>query len=320
MNKRLAALAFAVLLSLAAGCSAVKEKGNTFEDIEINPMTEAAKNDTMTVALYFGSTNGQFLVSETRSIDTPVNDRTEVFILEELIKGPTSASGEFNELLNENTKVVSVSDNGEVLTVILSNELLEWPFSDEAATAEKQKELAIYSIVNTLVESSGFSRIQILVDRDENGAGQRIKLGEIGLGAGKDDNSVLSPLARSGELVLSPENTIKRIFEAMTKKEYASLYSYIAYNDNDGNTKPEQTVITSAIQEKVLSIEGYTVGDVVVSGDGQSAIVMMDYTMRLSGGQTTTFTVIPAALIKENGIWKQQYHMFRKLFMMDAEG
>ena len=69
------------------------------------------------------------------------------------------------------------------------------------------------------------------------------------------------------------------------------------------------------------SVEGYSIGDEIVSDDGQSAVVMTDYTLRFGEGETVTRTGVPAALVKENGVWRQRYSAFEALFITpEGEG
>ncbi len=317
MIKKITALILAALFAAAfLGCSKTETPAkNTFDDIEINPGADAAKTESITATLYYANSAGSLLVGESRSISAPVNDRVEVFILEELIKGPTVSGGNFNALINPNTRIVSISDSGDVLTVVLSVAFLSWPFDTEADNASKQKKLAVYSIVNTLVEASGYPRVQILVDRDSSGAGQRIQLSELG-GSSElisGEAGVLGSLARNGDIVLTPKNTLNEIMRSMTTKDFSAIYEYIAYGDSYGHKRPDETAFSASVQS-APTVEGYSIGDEIVSDDGQSAVVMMDYTVRLSEGETVTRTGVPAALLKENGVWRQKYSAFEALF------
>jgi len=174
--KRIVLLLLVFAMCFLSGCKAEEYKSS--EQIEISPMSEAARTEDLTVQLYYGNADMKYLVAETRTIAAAANDRLEKSVLEELFKGPQATNGEYNYLINKDTQVVNVNSSGGVLTVTLSKEFLEWPATIENSA---QKELAVYSVVNTLVEATGYSQVQLMVDRDSTGVGQRIRSQDLGL-------------------------------------------------------------------------------------------------------------------------------------------
>ncbi|MBR4079471.1 MAG: GerMN domain-containing protein [Christensenellaceae bacterium] len=313
MNKRvMAVLLIIMILCLLAGCTGVEKI--KIDPVEINPESAAAKTEKMTVALYFGDAHMDHLVSESRSIDAAANDPLAISVLEELFRGPQNMSGDYNQLINPETKVLKVNNSSNILTVTLSKELLDWP---AGITEASQRELAVYSIVNTLVEATGYSQIQLMVDRDDNGISQRLHAGELGFSSDAVDimSGMLGILERNGAVVLTPENTVECIFDAMMKKDYSLVYSFIAYSDTYGITKTDEASFRSAVEKAAPTLEGYTVREVIVSDDGQSAVAMIDYTMRFATEDSTTRTNIPNYLVRENGIWKQRYSAFEDIFL-----
>lgn len=313
MNKKITAIILTIMIiCLIAGCSA-KEK--TFVDpVEINPESDAAKTEKMTVALYYGDAHMDHLVSESRSIDAAANDPLAISVLGELFRGPQNASGDYNQLINPDTKVLKVSSSANILTVTLSKELLEWP---AVVSQASQRELAVYSIVNTLVEATGYSQIQLMIDRDDNGISQRLHTGELGFASDAVDimSGMLGVLERNGAVVLTPENTVECIFDAMMKKDYSLVYSFIAYSDTYGGTKTDEASFRSAVEKAAPTLEGYTVREIIISEDGQSAVAMIDYTLRFATEDSTTRTNVPNYLVRENGIWKQRYSAFEDIFL-----
>lgn len=312
MIKRIFAVLLILMMLSLCGCSVVEPVLQKPE--EINPESGAARTEKIMVRLYYGNEAQRYLVSESRMIEAAANDPMEQSVLTELFKGPETTGGEYNYLINKDTQVVKVNGSGEVLTVTLSKEFLEWPATVSEAD---QKELAVYSVVNTLVEATGYGKIQLLVDRDSTGVGQRIRTEELGFytDAADSTSGMLGVLERNAELVLTPENTIKCIFDAMLKKDYSTVYPFIAYNDAYGGTKAAESSFRTQIQESTPTLEGYTVREVLVSDDGQSAVVMMDYTLRYATESSITQTNLPTYLVKENGIWKQRYSAFSKIFL-----
>jgi len=312
MNKRIIAIIMLVIICLLAGCRNTDRKH--VDSVEINPESDAAMTEEMTVALYYGDAEMDHLVSESRDIDAAANDPLAISVLAELFRGPQNASGDYNQLINPDTKVVKVSSSANVLTVTLSKELLEWP---AVITEASQRELAVYSIVNTLVEATGYSQIQLMVDRDANGVGQRLHTEELGFASDAVDSTsgMLGVLERNGSVVLTPENTVECIFDAMMKKDYSLVYFFIAYSDDYGSTKTDEASFRAAVEKAAPTLEGYTVREIIVSEDGQSAVAMIDYTMRFATEDSTTRTNVPNYLVRENGIWKQRYSAFEDIFL-----
>lgn len=283
--------------------------------IEINPLPSAANKETMVTTLYFGNANIQMLVGETRELSVPMNEREEKVALEALIAGPVSKSSEFNPLINSDTRVVSIIQSQDVLFVTLSKEFLKW--RDDVIM---KRQLAVFSIVNTLVEISGCARVQLLVDIDGSGTGQRIRLDRIGMGAlmdAQDINAVLEPLERNGDIVLTPSNTALAFFDTIIRGDYSSAYGYIAYNDISGTKKPDENAFVSELKDYAPSVEGLLVRDCVVGANGLTAVVMVDYSVRIKNGETTVRTNIPVKLLKENDVWKIRYSTMRRLFLAE---
>lgn len=309
MNKRIAAILM-LMLFLLTGCA----NASKLEPMEINPESDAAKTEKMTVALYYANAERDYLVTESRTIEAAANDPLAISVLEELFRGPQSAGGDYNLLINPETRVVKVSAGSKLLTVTLSKELLEWP---TAVTEGAQRELAIYSIVNTLVLATGYPQIQLMVDRDDNGVSQRLHTEKLGFHSDAVDSTsgMLGALEYNGAAVLTPENTIKCIYDAMMIKDYARVYLFIAYSDEYGVAKTDVESFRAAVQKAAPTLEGYTVREVVVAEDGQSAVALVDYTLRFATEDSTTRTTVPNVLVRENGIWKQRYSTFKNIFL-----
>lgn len=302
------------VLALLLVCCSVSCNGPAEETkpIELNPITGAASKEQLEITLYFGNSSYRNLVGETRTLDVPVNERLETVVVQELISGPKNQSSEALPLINPNTQVVNVDVNGDVLFVVLSNDFLDWSFIQTGQTAEetqkRAKYLAAYSIVNTLVEVSEVSRVQLLVDTDNSGTGQRIRRDEVGF----NGDGILEPLGRNGGIVLTPYNTMVQLFEALTSRDFATAYSFIAYSDTTNGSKPDVESFTATMQE-AASLESYAVGDVIVGPDGTTAVAMVDYAVRQTGEEIRARENVPIGLMKENDVWKIEYSTFQKI-------
>lgn len=298
-------------IALLTGCSNFAASNNDSQTVDINPLGEAAAKDSEEVSLYFGYQDTGMLIGETREIEIPVNEKREEAILKELIKGPSVTSSEFTQLINPETQVVNVSDTGDFLFVTLSREFL-MPVDNTGSTGESETKvnpLAVYSIVNTLVEQGQFSRIQILVDTDGTGNGQRVSLSQVGL----EGEGTLEPLGRNGEIILTPQNTMEQMLSLMEKKDFQGLYNFIAYSDSYQITKPElDEFVTSCINSNV-ALKEYQIIDSNVTASAQNVVIMVDYTYD-KGDETTEKTNIPVKMVRENDVWKMTNSTFEKMF------
>ena len=310
--KRICALAIAAALVFSAwGCTQTPYQS---AEVEINPVEGAAKSERTDVTLYFADAQYSGLVGCVRSIETPVTERREYAILNALIQGVAgSDGGNVTSLINPKTTVVSVTDSNNILFVTLSREFLDW--SDFASVPENAevmlKYLAVFSIVDTLIELSGYPRVQLLVDMNDSGTGQRVKRSDVGLGGA----GVLEPLDRNGSIILSPGNAINGLFDGVMGKDGDKIYDFIAYNDGELDEKPSVTTLKTEIQASGLAIESYSLRDTILGADGKTAVVMADYTTRAQNGDVKENTNIPIPLIREDGVWRITYSVLKRIFL-----
>ena len=319
-KKIISILLIGIMVFGMAGCSWFTSPETSTNVIEINPQAEAANKDTVSVNLYFGSGDDYALIGETRVIDAPVNERLEVAVVGELIKGPSSSKGEFSQVINPKTQVIDISDNGETLFVTLSKEFLTPANTDEDEdkTSEKyiketkqKMKLAVYSIVDTLIELSGYPRVQILIDQDGSGNGSRVSKNEVGF----DGKGSLEPLQRNGDIILTPKNTVKMLLDVMESKDWSRVYNLISSDDTYNTQKPSETDFESEIISRNIMVEDYEILDEVVFQTGVGAVVMIDYDIKTKDEETQSRTNIPVMLVRENDIWKIQYTTFSELFL-----
>ena len=194
--------------------------------IQINPLPEAVSKDKETARLYFGYMQEALLIGEVRVFSVPINENSEASIIAELIKGPSTARTDLTQLINPNTKVVNVTQDGTFLSVTLSQDFLTPPEDTSADGTENEayektrKMLAAYSIVNTIVEQGNFSRVQIYIDDDGTGTGRPLTLEEAGL----DGEGTTEALERKGDLDLNGRNTLREIMSCIENKDWNMLY------------------------------------------------------------------------------------------------
>lgn len=309
--KRYIALIICVLLMLT-GCTAA---GTDEEPIEISPVTDSETSASKNVTLYFGDATLQYLIGEVRNISVPVNERLEEAVLKELIRGTACATGEIRSVINAGTKVVSVKETEGVLFVTLSSDFFNWPTTpgNKEAISDTQKQLAVYSIVNTMIEVSGCPSVQLLIDNSGSGMGQRIERKM----AGFVGDGVLEPLSRNGAIVLTAGNTVAAMFSGLMAKDYDAVYRFVAQRRDDGSDKPLSGGFEDTLRKHGATIEDFSVRETVMGADNNHAVVMIDYSIRTDDTEARMRTNIPVKVVKENEVWKISYDMLVYVLLME---
>jgi len=308
MRKLTIIIAALLLAAALAGCIGGQNEPAGENAPDINPKAEAAGKDTSDVTLYY-SYNGEFMLAgETRSIDVPVSETLEAATVRALISGPSPDRDELSPLFWQGVELVNVSAKGGYIFVTLSESFISTdppqPGAVGGMTPEEQKQLAIYSIVNTLTEMGKYARVQIEVNR-AGGVGSRITLSEAGFG--DDDRAYLEPLGRESDMILTPENTLAEALRSFMKKDWIRLYTFTAHVDNAGTTRPDIDDFSKELAAIGNVLESYTMTDSIVSYDGQTAVVMLSYTIKRRGGDTVHEENIPVVLVRKGDIWKLTY-------------
>lgn len=118
---------------------------------------EAINEEKVTsLTLYFANKAGDKLVREKVNVTGSSNISVEKLVVESLIRGPVSADTDY-PTLPAGTKILSISTKDGTCYVNLNEGFLEQGYNvTEAVT--------IYSIVDSLTEVSGISKVQILVN------------------------------------------------------------------------------------------------------------------------------------------------------------
>ena len=141
---------------------------NTGEDMK--------KYEEVTLTLYFANATGDGLIKVNRTMRYNTNISLEKLVVEQVLHGPIDKKGKDNDTLllatlNPETKIISVNIKDGICYVNLNNGFLTLPPNIKAETA-------IYSLVNSLTELLGVSKVQLAVDGETE-----VKLGEKTLSA-----------------------------------------------------------------------------------------------------------------------------------------
>lgn len=125
-----------------------------------NPGKQINSSVEKNLNLYFASKDGTRLVKEVRTVHYSTNISLEKLTMEQLIEGPKK-SGTM-ATVPSGTKMISVSVVDGVCYVNLSD-------SFRNQNGEVNEEIVLYSIVNSLTEAQGVSKVQISVNGSTEG-------------------------------------------------------------------------------------------------------------------------------------------------------
>ncbi len=125
-----------------------------------NPGEQINTSIQSTIKLYFSSTDGTSLVEETRVVTHSSSTSMEKVVMEQLIDGPKSSGA--RATIPAATKIVKVSIADGICYVSLDN-------SFQNQDQEVMEEIVLYSIVNSLTELSGVTKVQLSINGDTKG-------------------------------------------------------------------------------------------------------------------------------------------------------
>lgn len=125
-----------------------------------NPGQQISSTVETTLTLYFASADGTTLVKEKRDVHYSANISMEKLILEQLIDG--ARSNNTLSTLPGNTKLISVSTAEGVCYVNLNESFIN-------QDPNVNEEIVLYSIVNSLTEIPGVTRVQLSINGETSG-------------------------------------------------------------------------------------------------------------------------------------------------------
>jgi len=125
-----------------------------------NPGQQINSSVETTLTLYFANKDGTELVKETRDVHYSTNISMEKLVMEQLIEGPKKSRA--FAALPSGTKLISVSTVEGVCYVNLSDS-----FKNQSAIITE--DVLLYSIVNSLTELPGITKVQLSINGDTKG-------------------------------------------------------------------------------------------------------------------------------------------------------
>jgi hypothetical protein len=313
-NFRLTSIFLIILLILSlAGCTGVLDKNKPIKDQNPIFAGDTAEQQPISCMVYFSLPEQYYLVGQQHKISVPETKRIEEVILQKLVSGPNSTT--LKPIINPNTRIVSVSENKGLLFVTLSHHFLE-PHSgipqnwkeDEAwySFVMKERQLALYSIINTLTQMGKYSKVQLYIDYDESGQGQRPTRAEMGF-EGEDNDQLLEPLGRNPLVIYEPKTATQLFLDSIKEKNWEKASLYVNEKNLEGINLPSQFSLLD------LTLIEYNITSCATSYDGQSAIVTIDYNIRAKDGVEYKNTNVSLLVKRVDDIWKMSYTSVNQL-------
>ena len=313
-------LSISILFSFSA-CSPLISDENSADDVPIFP-GDTSKAQAKDYMLYFLMDGENYLTPEIRTLTIPESKSIEETLIKELIAGPKSGSANIVSCINENTRLISVEPKEDVLFVALSAQFLTPPVGlgqgiEDTEVYDKlildTRRLALYSIANTITELGTYSFVQFYIDYDNNGTGTRPTRKEMGF-TGEGENQLMEPLYRNTEIIFSPVSSITTIMNAVTEKNWERVLKYTSIADD-----PDASIDDLARQFELnnVSLLEYNIISDTVSLNGNSAIVVLDYTFAVPTGTDDIKKNISVKLVFEDGIWKCTINSLNRILLGD---
>lgn len=135
----------------------------------VNNISNVNSFEKATLLLYFSDDTGTKLVPESREVIYDMNTSKERLIVDELKKGPKGSDG-LKATIPSETKVLSVTMNEGICYVNFDEGFLN-------AIPDVLDGITIYSIVDSLSELPGITRVQILINGKSDNTYNTIFLG-----------------------------------------------------------------------------------------------------------------------------------------------
>ena len=122
-----------------------------------NDGNEINTYELVKVKLYFANADGDKLIAAYREKHYSTNTPLERFVVEELIAGPSGQIEGLYPVINPETKIINILTKDGICYVNLDSNFL-------TVVNNVSTEVAVYSIVNSLVELDNINKVQILVN------------------------------------------------------------------------------------------------------------------------------------------------------------
>ena len=280
------------------------------------PVVTSLPESQDVATLWFRYGTEPLLAPESRIITHSRTEGHALAILRALLNGPGAASGELRSLFPQGTQVISCTQSGKIMFVMLSRQIMNG-YADEPSSwrehpywAEEiplRRKLAMQAIAATLTENCSVDSVVILVEQSDSDS-LRLRQSYFTL---EETTALAEPLFRDESLLLTPSRTAEIILQCWQEQDYSRLYRYVAAADpSTGAARPEEgdflTLMADAPQLLYAKAEG---GSIFI--DGTSAVFTVSGAW-LENGNEVPFTGMILHLTREQGVWRVGLSQLRR--------
>lgn len=327
MKKYLKILTLILIIIFTSACSQnlyIKEQTSKNQtSTPLNAIKAENPSSNGKVVLYYRFNSENYLVADTRTVESTQGSSFEYNIINALLDGPSPDKTEMLQVINPGTKLLSITTNQEYIYITLSKEFIDPPswakenWEDNPEMAQHvylTKRLAMYSIINTVTETSKHSKVQIYVDMDNNGDVTRVTRRDVGLiGDGREDQP-LDPMTRNPNIILTPYNALDMAMQMVKDRNFEKNYLYVTDDNANGVKKPTINEYTNLFSDTSKTLISYSINpNITISEDGVSAVANVSYQIKTGQGVSESLNV-PVMLYRDKGCWKVNYSFFQKKF------
>lgn len=279
------------------------------------PVVTGLPEQSDLATLWFRYGTEPLLAPETRVIAHSRAEGHALAIMRALIDGPGAAASGLGGLFPQGTQVISCTQSGNIMFVMLSKHIMNG-YADEpaawrddpywAAEVSLRRELAMQSIAATLTENCAVDTVVILV---EHSGSDTLRLRQSYYM--EDSDALAEPLIRDESLLLSPARTAEVILQCWQEGDFARLYRYVAAHDPaTGAARPEESEFLALMADMPRLLHASAEGG-SVSLDGKTAVFTVSGVW-LEEGNETPFTGMVLRLTREQGVWRIGLNQLRR--------
>lgn len=285
-------------------------KGDDTAFPAINPL-DMTQTKKQAVNLYYRYNDTVYLVSQTRDIESQPDERIEEAVLRELISGPTGTSDVLRPLIPTTTKVVNLETQGETIYVTFNSELLLQDRT-EIQQDDTRLHLMTQSIINSLLDLGTYSKVQILVDKNGTGQGERLPVEQFGFQKlNQNASQLMEAQSYDNSVVWTPNKMLAEVIYALNNHEWSALYAQVSDRDRDGVAKPIFDVAAEAWQQQNCGILDYDITSTTQTAQG-TTILRVDFTGEINSSSYTR-TNFPIVLVYKDYTWKIHYDVLMRM-------
>lgn len=319
---------------IACGCALGGiQQDSPVEDLpQIDPEDGITKE--MAVTLYYRLTNEDYLVRISRSISVRASEPVEMAMIRTLLEGVPLQALSFNisSIFPEETSIVEVSVAGDIMYVTLSREFLSTAAYDEIREAAElsyqnnaiskemlesmletayddlltTRRLAVYSLVNTIVQYNSGVRVQVLIDVDGSGTGTRLKLSDLGLSVDNQADYLTEPMKFEESCIVTPQIIAQCALEHLVNGEYELAYPLFSEDDGSGIQKPQYANFETEMIS-LGSLDSFKLYPYSFDNDENYAHITADFVIRSADGSEKELKAQELLLKREGDLYRLGY-------------